>query len=66
MTETLPTSTGNRLLRMLFVWIQPESDFALCLVYTSAVVLTIALLLGSFYLMKRFTLRLLKVVAGRA
>ncbi len=56
----------NRLLRMLFVWIQPESDFALCLVYTSTVVLTIALLLGSFYLMKRFTPRLLKVVAGRA
>ncbi len=51
---------------MLFVWVHPESDTALLLVYTSAVVLTIALLLGSFYLMKRFTLRLLKVVAGRA
>ncbi len=63
MTETLPTSTGNRL---LFVWVHPESDTALLLVYTSAVVLTIALLLGSFYLMKRFTPRLLKVVAGRA
>jgi len=48
------------------VWIQPESDTALLLVYTSAVVLTIALLLGMFYLMKRFTPRLLKVVAGKA
>ncbi len=50
---------------MLFVWVHPESDTALLLVYTSAVVLTIALLLGTFYLMKRFTPRLLKVVAGR-
>ncbi len=54
-----------RLCRILFVLIQPESDISIVGVYTMAVILTIALLLSAFYLLKRYTPRLLKVLTGR-
>lgn len=56
----------SRMLKVLFILVRPESDIALILVYASTVVLTTVLLLGTFYLMKRYTPRLLKIVAGRA
>ncbi|MCM1300898.1 MAG: acyltransferase [Alistipes senegalensis] len=55
----------NRLCRILFVLIQPESDISISGVYTLAVILTIGLLLSAFYLLKRYTPRLLKVLTGR-
>ena len=54
-----------RVLKLLFITFSPASDWALLLVYTLAVVLTVALLLGTFYIMRRYTPGLLKVVAGR-
>jgi len=54
-----------RMCKILFVLFRPESDFGLLAVYTLATLLLTALLLSTFYLMKRFTPRLLKIVAGR-
>lgn len=51
--------------RILSVLLRPESDIALLTVYSSAIILTLALLLGIFYLMKRYTPGVLKVIAGR-
>ncbi len=55
----------GRLCRILFVLTRPESDISIVGVYTMAVILTIALLLSAFYLLKRYTPRLLKVLTGR-
>lgn len=55
----------SRVLKLLFITFSPASDWALLLVYTLAVVLTVGLLLGTFYLMRCYTPGLLKVVAGR-
>lgn len=55
----------GRLLKLLFITFAPATDWSLLLVYTSVVVLTVFLLLGTFYVMRRYTPRLLKVVAGR-
>jgi len=55
----------SRLCRILFILIQPESDISILGVYTMAVILTTALLLSAFYLLKRYTPRLLKVLTGR-
>lgn len=56
----------SRLLRILFVLTQPQSDMAILGVYTTATLSTLMLLLSAFYLMKRYTPRLLKIIAGRA
>lgn len=56
---------GSRMLKLLFIAFSPTSDWAILQVYIMSVVLTVLLLLGSFYLMRRYTFRLLKVVTGR-
>lgn len=55
----------ERLRRILFVLTQPQSDIAILGVYTMATLSTIVLLLSAFYLMKRYTPRILKVITGR-
>jgi len=55
----------DRLCRILLVLFRPESDIALLAVYTLTTLLLTALLLSAFYLMKRCSPRLLKIVAGR-
>ena len=59
------TLVVGRVLKLLFIVFSPASDLAILLVYILAVVLTVLLLLGTFYLMRQYTPRLLKVVAGR-
>lgn len=55
----------GRMLKLLFITFSPASDGALLLVYTLAVILTVLLLLAAFYVMRRYTPTLLKVIAGR-
>lgn len=55
----------GRMLKLLFITFSPASDGALLLVYTLAVILTVLLLLAAFYVMRRYTPSLLRVIAGR-
>lgn len=53
------------ILKSLFYIVLPQSTWGLVGVYTSALAVTVGLLLLSFYLMRQYTPGLLKVVAGR-
>lgn len=53
------------ILKSLFYIVVPQSTWGLVGVYTSALAVTVGLLLLSFYLMGQYTPGLLKVVAGR-
>ena len=55
----------RKILKFMFVFINPMSDMAVVAVYISAVLMTVGLLLWVFYIMRRYTPNLLKVVAGR-
>lgn len=55
----------GRLLKALFLYIKPSSDISVLMVYILAVILTLSILLLSFYMLKRYTPDLLKVLAGR-
>ncbi len=56
----------DRVRQLLLAVLRPESDLVLLAVYVSTTVLTIGLLLGVFYLMRRYTPKVLTVLAGRA
>lgn len=45
--------------------LKPSSDLGMLAVYCLATVLTVSILLATFYLLKRFTPKLLSVIAGR-
>lgn len=55
----------GKVLRLIFVLVSPTNDFSLIMVYLAAVIVNVLLLLLSFWLMKRYTPSLLKIVAGR-
>ena len=56
---------ASKILKLLFVAFRPANDWALLAVHLLVVILVVGFLLGIFYLMERYTPRLLKVVAGR-
>lgn len=53
------------LLKLVSFVIPPTSGVAIVAIMTMTLVLTVALLLAVFWLMRRYTPGLLKVVAGR-
>ena len=55
---------GN-ILKLVFFFTRPTSNFGMLAVYASTVVLTVGILLGAFWLLRRYTPGLLKVIAGR-
>lgn len=55
----------GRLLKLLYIYLQPASSISLLFIHISTVVLTLAFLLSSFYLMRRYTPALLRVLTGR-
>ena len=55
---------GN-LLRLIFLFTHPTSDFGMLAVYTSTVLLSIGILLAVFWLLRRYTPGLLKIIIGR-
>ena len=55
----------GKILKFLYVYLQPASSFSLLFTHISAVILTLALLLSAFYLMRRYTPALLRVLTGR-
>lgn len=54
-----------KILKLLLAVLQPVSDGGVLALYILATIVCVGLLLGVFYLMKRYTPGLLKVVAGR-
>ena len=54
-----------RVLKLFVIMLQPEQGWAVVATYVVSEVAVILLLLGMFYLMKRYTPSLLRVVAGR-
>lgn len=55
----------TRLLKLLYIYLQPASSISLLFIHISTTVLTLALLLSAFYLMRRYTPALLRVLTGR-
>ncbi|MDE5944621.1 MAG: acyltransferase [Rikenella sp.] len=55
----------NAAVKGVFYFLRPTSDLGIISVYTLATCLTITILLSSFYLLKRYTPGLLKVLTGR-
>lgn len=55
----------GRLLKLLYIYLQPASSISLLFIHISTVVLTLAFLLSAFYLMRRYTPALLRVLTGR-
>ena len=53
------------LLKALFLLFHPTGDLGMFLIYTLTVIITVGMLLLTFYLMRRYTPGLLKVIAGR-
>lgn len=51
--------------KLFFLILQPESDWEMLLAYVFAVIVTVTSLLFVFYLLRRYTPSLLKVIAGR-
>lgn len=54
-----------RVTKVLFMTLKPNSDIQVLSVYLLTFVIVITFLLITFYLLRRFTPRLLKVIAGR-
>ncbi|WP_296004693.1 acyltransferase family protein [uncultured Alistipes sp.] len=52
-------------LKLLFSIFRPATDFGMLSIYISAVAATLAMLLLSFYLLRRYTPKLLKAITGR-
>ena len=55
----------GKILKILIVYLQPASSFSILFIHIFTVVLTLALLLSAFYLMRRYTPALLRVLTGR-
>ena len=55
----------HRVTKVLFMLIRPSSDIEVCTTYMLSCVTTISVLLFSFYILRKYCPRLLKVVAGR-
>ena len=55
----------GKILKILYVYLQPASSFSILFIHIFTVVLTLALLLSAFYLMRRYTPALLRVLTGR-
>ncbi len=53
------------LVKVLFLAFHPTGDLGMFLIHASAVVITVGMLLSVFYLMRRYTPGLLKVLTGR-
>lgn len=54
-----------KILKLLVLKVQPQSDEALLGIYVLTVCVTLALLLSVFYLLRRFAPALLKLLTGR-
>lgn len=59
------TLVWSYILRILFKVMPLNSDLGVCFVYSATLVITIGLLLLAFWLMRRYTPGLLRVVAGK-
>lgn len=55
----------HKILKLFVIKLNPESDLALLSVYALTVLLTLALLLSTFYLLKRYAPGFLKILTGR-
>lgn len=55
----------GKILKLVFVTIRPASEVGLFCTYFFTIGFSVALLLGTFYLLRRYTPRLLKVIAGQ-
>ena len=55
----------RKILKILYVYLQPASSFSILFIHIFTVVLTLAFLLSAFYLMRRYTPALLRVLTGR-
>lgn len=56
---------AGKILKLIYIAVKPASSFSLLVVYISAVLITLGLLLITFQLLRRYTPGLLKVIAGR-
>lgn len=55
----------TRVLKLLYHFTYPASEGGIVCLYLSTVIITVCLLLLTFYLLKRFTPKILKVLVGR-
>lgn len=55
----------GQILKILFYFIRPSTDIGMLIIYFLTVLVTITLLLLTFYLLRRYTPAFLKVLAGR-
>lgn len=53
------------ILKILFYAVKPESDFSVTCVFVSAIIICVCVLLGIFYLLRRFMPSVLYVLTGR-
>lgn len=54
-----------RILKILYLIFNPMNDFSLIAVYASSVVITVLILLATFYILKKHLPSLLNVLTGR-
>ena len=56
---------SGKILKLAYVEIRPASSISLLAVYISVIIITVGLLLLTFYLLRRYAPETLKVIAGR-
>ena len=56
---------SGKILKLAYVAIRPASSISLLAVYISVIIITVGLLLLTFYLLRRYAPETLKVIAGR-
>lgn len=56
---------AGKVLKLLYVLVKPVTSISLLMVYLSATLITLSSLLIAFYLLQRYTPKLLKVISGR-
>ena len=59
------TAINGIILKILFFIVRPLSDFSIVCVVVSAIIICVGVLLGTFYLMRRFMPSVLYVLTGR-
>ena len=56
---------AGKVLKLIYVCVTPTSSISLLIVYISATLTTLGILLFAFYLLRRYTPEFLKIIAGR-
>lgn len=55
----------DRIIKILYLMIKPANSWSIVVVYLTSIIVSTTILLAVFYLMKRYTPSLLKVMSGR-